>query len=91
MTSTREITQNGLWGNNVALVQLLGLCPLHAVNSTVVNGIGLGIATQNTLVLSNTDVSLNRGLVSKEQRLPVFVLINASVVTIIEQSMQALF
>ncbi len=91
MTTNREITRDGLWGNNVALVQLLGLCPLLAVTSTVVNGIGLGIATLITLVLSNTIVSLIRGFVRNEVRLPVFVLIIASVVTIIELSMQAFF
>jgi len=91
MTTKSEITQNGLWSNNVALVQLLGLCPLLAVTSTVVNGLGLGIATLITLVLSNTIVSLIRGFVRKEVRLPVFVLIIASVVTIIELGMKALF
>jgi electron transport complex protein RnfE len=91
MTTKGEISRNGLWGNNVALVQLLGLCPLLAVTNTVVNGIGLGIATLITLVLSNTIVSLIRGFVRNEVRLPVFVLIIASVVTIIELSMQALF
>jgi electron transport complex protein RnfE len=91
MTGKGEITRNGLWGNNVALVQLLGLCPLLAVTSTVVNGIGLGIATLITLVLSNTIVSLIRGFVRNEVRLPVFVLIIASVVTIIELAMKALF
>jgi electron transport complex protein RnfE len=91
MTTKGEISRSGLWGNNVALVQLLGLCPLLAVTSTVVNGIGLGIATLITLVLSNTIVSLIRGFVRNEVRLPVFVLIIASVVTIIELSMQALF
>jgi len=91
MTSNGEITRNGLWSNNVALVQLLGLCPLLAVTSTVVNGIGLGIATLITLVMSNTIVSLIRGFVRKEVRLPVFVLIIASVVTIIELVMKALF
>lgn len=91
MTDTGEITRNGLWGNNVALVQLLGLCPLLAVTSTVVNGIGLGIATLITLVLSNTIVSLIRGFVRNEVRLPVFVLIIASVVTIIELTMKAMF
>ncbi len=91
MTSNSEITKNGLWHNNVALVQLLGLCPLLAVTSTVVNGVGLGIATLITLVLSNTIVSLIRGLVRKEVRLPVFVLIIASVVTMIELTMKALF
>jgi len=91
MTTKREITQNGLWSNNVALVQLLGLCPLLAVTSTVVNGIGLGLATLITLVLSNSIVSLIRDFVRNEVRLPVFVLIIASVVTIIELAMKALF
>ncbi len=91
MTTNREISRSGLWSNNVALVQLLGLCPLLAVTSTVINGIGLGIATLITLVLSNTIISLIRGFVRNEVRLPVFVLIIASVVTIIELSMQALF
>ena len=91
MTTRLEISRNGLWSNNVALVQLLGLCPLLAVTSTVVNGVGLGIATLITLLLSNTIVSLIRGFVRNEVRLPVFVLIIASVVTIIELTMQALF
>jgi electron transport complex protein RnfE len=91
MTNQQEITRNGLWSNNVALVQLLGLCPLLAVTSTVVNGIGLGIATLITLVLSNTIVSLIRGFVRREVRLPVFVLIIACVVTVIELTMKALF
>jgi electron transport complex protein RnfE len=91
MVSKQEITANGLWTNNVALVQLLGLCPLLAVTSTVVNGIGLGLATLITLVLSNTLVSMIRGFVRNEVRLPVFVLIIASIVTIIELVMKALF
>ena len=86
-----EILNEGLWRNNTALVQLLGLCPLLAVTSTVVNGVGLGIATLITLVLSNTIVSLIRDFVRKEVRLPVFVLIIASLVTIIELTMKALF
>ena len=91
MINNREITENGLWTNNVALVQLLGLCPLLAVTSTLVNGIGLGIATLVTLVLSNTLVSLIRGFVRSEVRLPVFVLIIACVVTMIELLMKAFF
>ncbi len=86
-----EITRNGLWKNNVALVQLLGLCPLLAVTSTTINGIGLGIATLVTLVLSNTLVSLVRDVVRQEVRLPVFVLIIASIVTMIELIMKAWF
>ena len=87
----KEITQNGLWTNNVALVQLLGLCPLLAVTSSTINGIGLGLATMVTLILSNTLVSLIRGFVRNEVRLPVFVLIIACVVTVIELLMKAFF
>ena len=86
-----DITRDGLWRNNVALVQLLGLCPLLAVTSTAINGIGLGLATLITLVMSNTLVSLIRGFVRNEVRLPVFVLIIASVVTMIELLMRAYF
>ena len=91
MPDQQEITRNGLWSNNVALVQLLGLCPLLAVTSTAVNGIGLGIATLITLVLSNTLVSMIRGFIRNEVRLPVFVLIIACIVTIIELIMKAMF
>ena len=91
MTNHADITRDGLWRNNVALVQLLGLCPLLAVTSTVINGLGLGIATLITLVLSNSIVSLIRGFVRSEVRLPVFVLIIASVVTIVELGIKALF
>ena len=84
-----EITRNGLWKNNVALVQLLGLCPLLAVSGTVINGLGLGIATLITLVLSNSCVSLIRRWLKPEIRIPVFVLIIASIVTTIELIMNA--
>ena len=91
MTSNTDIIKNGLWNNNAALVQLLGLCPLLAVTNTLVNGIGLGLATMATLILSSTIVSMIRGFVRNEVRLPVFVLIIASVVTVIELAMQAFF
>jgi len=84
-----EISKNGLWNNNVALVQLLGLCPLLAVTGTVINGLGLGLATMLTLVVSNAMVSLIRHWVRPEVRVPVFVLIIASVVTAIELAMNA--
>ena len=56
MNSYREIISNGLWGNNQALVALLGLCPLLAVSNTAINGLGLGLATTLVLLLSNTSV-----------------------------------
>ncbi|NQZ53103.1 MAG: electron transport complex subunit E [Piscirickettsiaceae bacterium] len=85
------IIRDGLWKNNPALVQLLGLCPLLAVSNTVINGLGLGLATILTLVASNGLVSLLRKQIPDEARLPVFVMIIASIVTIIELSMSAWF
>ncbi|OUR65064.1 electron transport complex subunit RsxE [Methylophaga sp. 42_25_T18] len=85
------IIRDGLWKNNPALVQLLGLCPLLAVSNTVINGLGLGLATIITLVASNGLVSLFRKQIPDEARLPVFVLIIASIVTVIELSMNAWF
>ncbi len=84
-----RIVHDGLWSNNPALVQILGLCPLLAVSSTVVNGLGLGLATALTLLLSNTIISLLRHWISDEIRLPVFVLVIACVVTAIEVAMNA--
>lgn len=86
-----KIVKNGLWGNNVALVQLLGLCPLLAVSGTFINGLGLGLATMLTLVASNVSVSVIRHWVRPEVRIPIFVLIIASIVTTIELAMNAWF
>jgi len=74
----KALMKNGMWENNPALVQLLGLCPLLAVSSTVTNALGLGIATLLVLVGSNVTVSLVRDYVPKEVRIPVFVMIIAS-------------
>lgn len=90
-TSFRNIAQQGLWSNNAALVQILGLCPLLGVSNTVINGLGLGLATMLTLVASNAAVSLIRHWVRAEIRIPVFVMIIASVVTVIELTMEAYF
>lgn len=88
-TDYSEISKKGLWSNNVALVQLLGLCPLLAVTGTIINGLGLGLATMLTLTVSNFTVSLIRHWVRPEVRVPVFVLIIASIVTTIELAMNA--
>lgn len=87
----RQIVLDGLWYNNQALVALLGLCPLLAVSNSVVNSIGLGVATTFALVFSNGIVSLVRHGVTNEIRLPIFVLIIAANVTIIELLMGAYF
>ncbi len=84
-----QVVRDGLWTNNAAFVQLLGLCPLLAVTGSVVNGLGLGLATTLVLIGSNVTVSLIRGVVRSEIRIPVFVLVIASFVTAIELLMNA--
>ena len=90
-TDYLRIARDGLWNNNPALVQILGLCPLLAVTNSVVNGLGLGLATMLTLILSNVTVSSIRNIVRPEIRISVFVLIIASFVTAIELAMNAYF
>ncbi|MBD1390959.1 electron transport complex subunit E [Neiella sp. HB171785] len=89
MKQLAEISWQGLWKNNPAMVQLLGLCPLLAVSSTVINGLGLGIATTLVLLGSNVTVSLVRQWIPKEIRIPVFVMIIAAFVTAIQLLMNA--
>lgn len=85
----KQLMKNGLWDNNPALVQLLGLCPLLAVSSTITNALGLGLATMLVLISTNTIVSLVRNYVPKEVRIPIFVMIIASVVTCVQLLMSA--
>lgn len=85
----RDIINQGLWKNNPALVQLLGLCPLLAVSATVTNALGLGLATLFVLLGSNVTVAIVREWVPKEIRIPVFVMIIAAFVTMIELLMNA--
>lgn len=90
-TSYKSIIMDGLWHNNQAMVALLGLCPLLAVSNTMINGLGLGLATLLVLTLSNATVSLIRNWVRSEIRLPVFVIVIASFVTAVELGMNAFF
>ncbi len=85
----KELTLNGMWKNNPALVQLLGLCPLLAMTGSVVNSIGMGVATMFVLITSNLAVSMIRNVVSDAVRLPAFVMIIAASVTAIQLIMQA--
>lgn len=89
MSENKLLMKNGMWNNNPALVQLLGLCPLLAVSSTITNALGLGIATLLVLVGSNLTVSLIRNYVPKEIRIPVFVMIIAALVTCVQLLMNA--
>ncbi|OYW96370.1 MAG: electron transport complex subunit RsxE, partial [Alishewanella sp. 32-51-5] len=89
MSQFKEISLQGLWKNNPGLVQLLGLCPLLAVTGTVTNALGLGLATLLVLLGSNIVVSLVRLHVPDEIRIPIFVLIIASFVTVVQLLMNA--
>ncbi|MHB1291514.1 MAG: electron transport complex subunit E [Sulfuricella sp.] len=85
----KEIIWNGIWKNNAGIVALLGLCPLLAVSATVVNGVSLGLATALVMACSNGAVSMVRSWVPNEIRIPVFILIIAVLVTIIQLAMNA--
>ena len=87
--SYKEIIWNGIWKNNAGIVTLLGLCPLLAVSSTVVNGVSLGLATALVMACSNGAVSVVCNWVPNEIRIPVFILIIAVLVTIIQLAMNA--
>lgn len=93
MTDTTLIDRfkTGLWHENPGLVQLLGLCPLLAVTSTFVNGLALGIATLSVLVVSNALISASRRFLQSEIRIPIYVLIIASLVTCTELIFKAWF
>ena len=88
-TNLRTVWLAGLWHNNPALVQLLGLCPLLAISTTAINGLGLGLATMVTVVLSNVLVSTVRHRLIPEIRIPIFVLLIAGTVTCIDLIMNA--
>lgn len=89
MNEYQQLTWQGLWKNNPAIVQLLGLCPLLAVTMTVVNGLGLGLATTLVLIGSNCTVSMVRNWVPNEIRIPIFVMVIAAFVTVVQLMMNA--
>ncbi|PCJ49754.1 MAG: electron transport complex subunit RsxE [Gammaproteobacteria bacterium] len=89
MSDFKQISQDGLWTNNPALVQVLGLCPLLAVTNSVINGLGLGIATLLVLIGSNVSISMVRQFIPREIRIPIFVMMIASFVTNIQLLMNA--
>jgi electron transport complex protein RnfE len=91
MNDFRQIFLDGLWRNNPGLTALLGICPLLAVSNTLIKGLGLGIATMLVLLATSTLVSLTRRWLSFEVRLPVFVLIIASLVTVVALLLEAFF
>lgn len=84
-----RITRNGLWDQNIVFSQGLALCPLLAVTGTATNGLGMGLATTLVLVVSGLTVALARSMILPEIRIPVFVLIIAAIVTLVDMGMNA--
>lgn len=85
----RRIASDGLWNNNIVFAQALGLCPLLAVTGSASNGLGMGLASLAVLVASGFLVSLFRGIITPQVRIPVFVLIIAVLVTLVDMTMNA--
>ena len=84
-----QITRDGLWSNNVILSQSLALCPTLAVTGTATNGLGMGLATTAVLTLSNILISLIRSLVTPEVRIPVYIVVIATLVTLVDLGLNA--
>ncbi|MDX8386166.1 MAG: electron transport complex subunit E [Gallionella sp.] len=85
----KDIVWNGLWKQNAGMVQLLGLCPLLAISNTLVNAVSLGLATTLVMTLSGSAVAAIREVIPNEARIPVYVLLIAVLVTIVQLSMNA--
>lgn len=85
----KDILYNGVWKQNTGVVQLLGLCPILAVSSSVVNAVSLGLATALVMALSGAAIAPIRQFVPNEVRIPVFILIIAVLVTVVQFSMNA--
>jgi electron transport complex protein RnfE len=87
--SYARITKDGLWDNNVVFAQLLALCPTLAVTGSATNGLGMGLATTTVLVTSNVLISSLRNLISAEVRIPVYVVFIATLVTLVDMTLNA--
>ena len=85
----KDILYNGIWKQNAGLIQLLGLCPLLAVSSTVVNGVSLGLATTLVMTVASASISPIRNYIPNEIRIPVYILIVAVLVTVVQYLMNA--
>lgn len=84
-----RITREGLWNNNVVFAQMLALCPTLAVTSSATNGLGMGLASTAVLLLSNIIISSVRQFVSAEVRIPVYIVLIATLVTLVDMSLNA--
>ncbi len=83
-TSYSKIARDGLWDNNGVLVMILGMCPTMAMTTSATNGLGMGLATALVMAASNFLVALFRGYITQEVRIPVYILIVAAMVTLVD-------
>jgi len=88
-TPYKTIIKDGLWENNGVIAMLLGMCPTMAVTTSATNGLGLGIATALVMAASSLLVALFRNTITQEVRIPVFILIIASMTTLVDLCMNA--
>ncbi|MDR0717799.1 MAG: electron transport complex subunit E [Azoarcus sp.] len=88
-TNAMTLVKDGLWHNNVVFAQMLALCPTMAVTTSGANGLGMGLATTAVLLVSNVLVALIRGIVSEQVRIPVFIVLIASLVTVVDMALNA--
>jgi electron transport complex protein RnfE len=87
--SYARIVKDGLWDNNVVFAQMLALCPTLAVTGSATNGLGMGLATTAVLLGSNVLISAVRNLVSDEVRIPVYIVLIATLVTLVDMGLNA--
>ncbi|MBO7235045.1 MAG: electron transport complex subunit E [Alistipes sp.] len=87
--SKLQIITKGILKENPTFVLILGMCPTLGVTSSAINGIGMGVATMAVLIMSNIVISLIKNLIPGKVRIPAFIVVIASFVTIIEMLMQA--
>ena len=87
----REIAWNGIWKQNTGVVQILGLCPILAISTNIVNAVSLGLATIVVMAMSNLVIAALRNFIPYEIRIPVFILIIAALVTVVDLSFNAFF
>jgi electron transport complex protein RnfE len=84
-----KIVRDGLWDNNGVFGMLLGMCPTMAMTTSATNGLGMGLATAVVMAASNLLVAMFRGWITQEVRIPVYILIVAAMVTLVDLTMNA--
>jgi electron transport complex protein RnfE len=89
MANIKQLARNGLWDNNVVFGQLLAMCPTMAVTSSATNGLGMGLATTAVLTASNVLVASLRNFIPEQVRIPIFVVLIASLVTLVDMALNA--